>query len=373
MSAAEVADVIARYADAVDAPVQTHTDRPVRAAVATTGTRSCTDQGTWTAPTVVLASGACNRPSVPAFADGRPAVDRPRSRRWPTAAPTRWPTAACSSSVPAATGVQLADEIHRSGPPGHARGRRARPPARAPTGAATSSGGWTPPACSTSAYDEVDDITRARHVPSPQLVGIARPAARSTSTPSPRSACASSAGSAASPTAGAVRRLAAQRLRAGRPQDEPPAQRHRRVGGAAGLDGEVDPPQPTRAPADPGARARPHAAARSARSCGRRATGPTTRGSTSPSSTAVVGSFHDGGVVSGAPGVYLLGTPFLRRRRSSFISGADHDTRELADHLHRWLDGHRHRRRQSGAATAPDGSHPSVSFVLYAGRIRGAC
>ena len=47
---------------------------------------------------------------------------------------------------------------------------------------------------------------------------------------------------------------------------------------------------------------------------------------------------HDGGVVGGAPGVYLLGTPFLRRRRSSFISGADHDTRDLADHLHHWLD-----------------------------------
>jgi hypothetical protein len=30
--------------------------------------------------------------------------------------------------------------------------------------------------------------------------------------------------------------------------------------------------------------------------------------------------------------------PFLRRRRSSFINGADHDTAELGDHLHRFLD-----------------------------------
>ena len=46
---------------------------------------------------------------------------------------------------------------------------------------------------------------------------------------------------------------------------------------------------------------------------------------------------HDGGVVRDAPGVYLLGASFLRRRRSSFIHGAEADTRELAAHLHRLL------------------------------------
>jgi putative flavoprotein involved in K+ transport len=46
---------------------------------------------------------------------------------------------------------------------------------------------------------------------------------------------------------------------------------------------------------------------------------------------------HDGGVVRDAPGVYLLGTPLLRRRRSSFISGAEQDTADLVDHLVRWL------------------------------------
>ena len=39
---------------------------------------------------------------------------------------------------------------------------------------------------------------------------------------------------------------------------------------------------------------------------------------------------HDGGVVSGAPGVYVLGLNVLRRRRSSFIGGAAGDTAELA-------------------------------------------
>ena len=41
---------------------------------------------------------------------------------------------------------------------------------------------------------------------------------------------------------------------------------------------------------------------------------------------------HDGGVVN-APGVYVLGATFLRRRRSSFIHGAPSDTDDLAAHL----------------------------------------
>ena len=46
---------------------------------------------------------------------------------------------------------------------------------------------------------------------------------------------------------------------------------------------------------------------------------------------------HDGGVVVDAPGVYFLGASFLRRRKSSFIHGAEDDTRDLADHLFRHL------------------------------------
>jgi putative flavoprotein involved in K+ transport len=46
---------------------------------------------------------------------------------------------------------------------------------------------------------------------------------------------------------------------------------------------------------------------------------------------------HDGGVVD-APGLYVVGLPFLRRRRSSFIDGASSDTADLADHLHSYLD-----------------------------------
>ena len=47
---------------------------------------------------------------------------------------------------------------------------------------------------------------------------------------------------------------------------------------------------------------------------------------------------HDGGVITGAPGTYVLGLGVLRRRRSSYIGGADGDTAELAEHLHHHLD-----------------------------------
>jgi putative flavoprotein involved in K+ transport len=40
---------------------------------------------------------------------------------------------------------------------------------------------------------------------------------------------------------------------------------------------------------------------------------------------------HDRGVV--APGLYVLGLPFLRRRKSSFIHGAEDDVRDLGAHL----------------------------------------
>jgi putative flavoprotein involved in K+ transport len=46
---------------------------------------------------------------------------------------------------------------------------------------------------------------------------------------------------------------------------------------------------------------------------------------------------HDGGVVRDAPGMYLLGGSLLRTRRSSYIGGADGDSRALADHLNRFI------------------------------------
>ena len=49
---------------------------------------------------------------------------------------------------------------------------------------------------------------------------------------------------------------------------------------------------------------------------------------------------HDGGIVE-APGMYLVGIPFLRRRKSSLIDGAGDDARDLSSHLASFLNGDR--------------------------------
>ena len=46
---------------------------------------------------------------------------------------------------------------------------------------------------------------------------------------------------------------------------------------------------------------------------------------------------HDGGIA--APGLYALGLNFMRRRRSSYIHGAEDDVRDLTAHLVQHLRG----------------------------------
>jgi putative flavoprotein involved in K+ transport len=46
---------------------------------------------------------------------------------------------------------------------------------------------------------------------------------------------------------------------------------------------------------------------------------------------------HDGGVAS-LPGLYLLGLPFLRRRRSNLLAGLGLDAAELGQHLVGYLE-----------------------------------
>jgi hypothetical protein len=63
---------------------------------------------------------------------------------------------------------------------------------------------------------------------------------------------------------------------------------------------------------------------------------------------------HDGGVVRGDPGMYVVGLNVLRRRGSSFIGGAARDTAELGLHLHTHLDAQViNRRRICGFTTTP--------------------
>jgi putative flavoprotein involved in K+ transport len=52
---------------------------------------------------------------------------------------------------------------------------------------------------------------------------------------------------------------------------------------------------------------------------------------------------HHGGVVD-APGIYALGLPFMRRRKSTFIHGAGDDAREISENLRAYLDLQSHMR-----------------------------
>ena len=45
---------------------------------------------------------------------------------------------------------------------------------------------------------------------------------------------------------------------------------------------------------------------------------------------------HDGGVVD-SPGMYALGLPVLRRRKSTFIHGTEDDARDVVEHLTGYL------------------------------------
>jgi putative flavoprotein involved in K+ transport len=47
---------------------------------------------------------------------------------------------------------------------------------------------------------------------------------------------------------------------------------------------------------------------------------------------------HDGGVVTESPGMYLIGMPFLRRRKSTLIDGVGDDARDLSAHLVSYLN-----------------------------------
>ena len=49
------------------------------------------------------------------------------------------------------------------------------------------------------------------------------------------------------------------------------------------------------------------------------------------------GHLHHEGGVAGTPGLYALGLPVLRRRKSTFICGIEDDAREVIDHLTRYL------------------------------------
>jgi len=333
----EVIGLIDGYAQAIAAPVQTHT-RVTAVRSTDAGYLVRTDRGDWHGRTLVLATGACNVPCVPRLAEAVPA-----SVRTLTPMEYRNPDQLEHGGVlvvgASATGVQLADEIHRSGRPVTlAVGEHIRAP-RTYRGRDIQ---WWMDAAGVldQRHDEVDDLARARKVPSLQLIGS--PARTMLDLNALTESGVRLTGRLAGITAGRLlfsgslaNQCALSDLKLGRLLDtiDRWATEH-------GLDGQVEAPHrfpPTRVEAAP---ALSLDLARAGIKTILWATGyrPDHSWLEVPVLDRKGQIRHDGGI-TGSPGMYLIGMPFLRRRKSALIDGAGDDARDLSEHLVSYLTG----------------------------------
>jgi len=332
----ETITFLERYAAGIKAPVRAHTS-VTRVRAVDEGFLVSTSEGEWRCRTVVLATGACNHAHIPAVAQALPSGIRTL-----TSMAYRNPGQLEAGGVlvvgASASGTQIAEELVRSGRPVTiAVGEHIRAP-RMYRGRDIQ---WWMDSVGVldDRYDEIDDIGRARNVPSLQLagsddrrtvdlnrltdlgarlvgrlVGIADGKAQFSG--SLRNQC-------------ALSDLKMDRL----------LQRIDDWATEHGLDGVVDPPhrfEPTRVDELPPLSIDLRA--------GEIRTVVWATGYRPDYSWLDIPVFdskgrirHDGGVVE-ATGMYLMGIPFLRRRKSSLIDGAASDARDLSDHLVGILD-----------------------------------
>jgi len=332
----EVVAFIENYARAIAAPVRTHTTvTSVRRDDA--GYRVRTDRGEWHCATLVLASGACNIARAPAFAN-----QVPPSITCLTAQQYRNPNQLADGGVlvagASASGTQIACEIARSGRPVIlAVGEHIRAP-RVYRGKDLQ---WWMDAAGVldERYDQVDDIGRARRVPSLQLAGTPDRSTLDLNTLTELGVTLVGRfvglvdGKAQ--FAGSLRNMCAMSdLKMGRLLETIDAWAHDR-----GLDGSVEPPHrlpPTRVADDPPlimdlARNK----IRTIIWC----TGyrPDYGWLEVPVLDHKGMICHDGGITA-SPGLYLMGAPFMRRRKSTLIDGAGDDARDLSAHLASYID-----------------------------------
>ena len=333
MTMREVVEFIGGFAAAIDAPVRAHTEvthvRPID-----DGYQIVTSQGELECRSLVIASGACNLAQVPALREAVPAsiaCFTPFDYRNPQNLPDGGVLVVGAS----ATGAQLADEIRRSGRrvllsvgehvrlPRTYRGRDVLWWMEA-------SGIWN------QRYDEIDDVERARKLPSPQLVGSPERTTLDLNTLSAAGVeilgrLAAVRDGRALFSGGLRNQFALADLKMNRLLESFDAW-------ALGAAVEALPPErfePTRAPS--ASRLHLDLASGEIRSIVW-ATGfrPDYRWLEVPVLDRKGRLQHDGGVVA-APRLYAIGLPVLRRRKSTFIHGAEDDARDVVEHLARAL------------------------------------
>jgi putative flavoprotein involved in K+ transport len=338
MAGDEVADRIARFAARSAAPVRTSTEVTSLRRL-DDGYVARTSDGELRARAVVIASGACNRPVVPQLAEGVPA-EIAQLTTFDYRAPDDLEDGGVLVVGASATGVQLAAEIHRSGRPVILSvGEHVRLPrtyrGRDVLWWMDAAGVWD------QRYDEIDDLSRARRLPSPQLVGTPQRATLDLNALSAMGV--ELVGRLAAIREGralfsgglrnvfALSDLKLERLldvfdewALGSPElDVTPPER---------LDPTVVPTSARLALDLRGGEVRTIVWATGYR--------PEYGWLDVPVVDAKGQLRHDGGVVD-SPGLYALGLPVLRRRKSTFIHGIEDDARDVIDHLAGHLAGAR--------------------------------
>jgi len=329
MTAAAVAEGIEHYAGAIAAPVITGaTVSAIRSAGR--GHEVIADSGTWMADAVVLATGP-GRSDVPAIA-----ADLPARLEQLCAAEYRNPQQIGERVLivgASASGVQIADEVVRTGR--HvtlAVGEHVRLPRTYRSRDIL----WWMQAMGVSSrrWDDVDDIGRARQVPSPQLIGT--PERRSLDLRTLRQLgvelvgrLVGAAGGRLSCSGSLANLVANADLKQSRLLDQ--------IDGFIATAGIVA-PAPDRPP--PTTVDTPRTSLDAAGfdtvlwATGHRAAPPGLDPDNLDRHGRIV---HDGGLLR-TPGLFAVGLPFLRRRSSTFLSGIGRDAVELSVAIRQHLD-----------------------------------
>ena len=336
MSMPEVIEFMSGYARLIDAPI-----RAGRTVTSVRSSRSGyvvdTDRGRWECETVVLATGGFTVAKVPVLG-GEPPTGVSALSAFEYRNPAGLDPGGVLVVGASATGVQIADEVHRSGRPVTlAVGEHVRMPrlyrGRDVLWWMERSGLFD------ERYDEVDDVVRVRKTPSPQLVGTP---ARSTLDLNALTdqgvrlvgRLAALRGTEALLSGSLTNKCELADLKLGRLLDT-----FDEWAVESRLDG-VDPPErfaPTRVQPSPplsldlaGGEIRTIIWATGFR--------PDYSWLDVPVIDRKGQIRHRGGVVTESPGLYVIGLNFLRRRKSSFIHGAGDDSWDLVSHLASHLD-----------------------------------